>query len=148
MALAVRERILAALFARLGERLALRGDGGADVPLRRNPGTGQAATTAVDQYDGAHDVEVASDTGHTLFVMTVDLELFAPDGPALNELYARVRDAIDRDITFDSLAEKATERSFSAPAAGTVKGHPDVVGAFVVVDIEYRTRDDDVRYLN
>lgn len=148
MPLAVREQILAAVFARLGDRLQPAGDGGGAVPLRRNPGESQTEQLAVDMYDGGHDTTYGSDTGHSLFALAVEFELFADDGPALNQLYARVRDAIDRDVTFGALADDARERGLSAPVPGTVQGHPDIIGAVLTIDIDFRTRDQAVRELN
>ncbi|HJQ60818.1 MAG TPA: hypothetical protein VJ890_28195 [Vineibacter sp.] len=145
MPLAVREQILAALFARLGDRLGLRGDGQDDVPLRRNPSAAQEQLTAVDLYDGGHDIEVGSTTRDSAYILGAELELFAPDGPAFNELYARVRAAIDLDRTFGGLANNAKERSLTQPSPGTTAGHPDVLGAVLTLDVEFWTRDDDVR---
>ncbi|TXL72555.1 hypothetical protein FHP25_24990 [Vineibacter terrae] len=145
MPLAVREQILAALLARLGARLAPAGDGQAAVPLRRNPGDSQTERTAVDQYDGGHEAAYASDTAQSLYSLAVELELFAPDGTQLNEIYARVRDAIDDDVTFGGLAQDARERGLGALVPGTVPGHPDVIGAVLTVDIEFFTLDRSVR---
>jgi hypothetical protein len=144
----VRERVLAALYARLGERLAPTGDGGDTVPLRRNPGPPQTELLAVDQYDGGHDTTYASDTAHARFDLAVELELFAPDGPSLNELYGRVRDAIDLDVTLGEVADDTTERGLSAPVPGTVQGHPDILGAVLTMNVQFRTRDQAVREPN
>jgi len=146
--LAVRERILAALFARLQARLQPAGDGQAAVSCRRNPGAPQDQRAAVDQYDGGHDVTYASDTGHSLFGLQVDLMLFSPDGPELNELYARVRDAIDLDSTLGELADDTRELRLAEPVPGNVPGHADIVAAPLTILIEFRTRDGNVRALN
>ena len=79
------------------------------MPLRRNSGTTQVQTTAVDQHDGSHDVTTSSDTAQSTFMLQAELELFAPDGTQLTELYARVCDAVYRDRTFGGIAMDARE---------------------------------------
>lgn len=145
--LTIRERILAGFFTRLGDRLKPAGDGGAAVALRRNPGDPQTQGLAVDLFDGGHRKDVESDTQRAMFVLSVELELFAAAGPELNELYGRVMDAAEIDRTFGDLAIDTLERDFSAPSPGTVEGHPDIVGSVLTLEIHFWTRDADVRAL-
>lgn len=145
MALTIRERVIAALYARLAEQLVARSDGTPAVALRRNPGDPQTQPLAVDLFDGGHEPTVGSDTAHTLYELRVELEVFAAAGTDLNELYGRVMDAVAIDRTFGGLATDAFEGGLSAPVPGTVEGHPDVVGAELTILIQFWTLDADVR---
>lgn len=145
MALTIRERIIAAFYARLGDRLVPGGDGGDTVALRRNPGDPQTAALAVDLFDGGHEPIVGSDTAHTFYEMRVELEIFAIAGAELNELYGRVMDALAIDRTFGGLANDAFEGGLSGPVPDTVEGHPDIVGAELAIIIKFWTLDADVR---
>lgn len=141
-----RETILAALQTRLAATVTTIG--GASVAHRRNPGTPQESTVAVDQHDGGHSVDYGSETRHALYRMRVEFDLYAADGTDLNALYAAVMACLRASSTFGTVdVDDILEASLSPFAVDATEGHPDCVGATLAVEILFATDDDDVSAL-
>lgn len=140
-----RETILAALQTRLAATVTTIGS--TSVAHRRNPGTPQESTVAVDQFDGGHSVDYDSETRHALYRMRVELDLYARSGTELNALYAAVMACVRTSSTFGIDVDLINEAGLSQPVADTVEGHPDALGATLSIEFTFATDDDDVETL-
>lgn len=135
MPTAIREQIMTALAAKLGEIAA--------VTVRRNPDTPAEALPTIDLFDTGGQEPGQQGGGIEEYFLEVPIDLFAADGPALNEIEAKAWAKLAANTGLGGLSIDIARLKQEDGAIDTQQGHPTAIGRPMPVRIHYWTREGD-----